>query len=63
MTITSGVLTFPPLFMILLCLMLCPIESGVTEAMYGLPRVVDKTLLWCQCNVIPVSTLKKPRGQ
>jgi hypothetical protein len=27
--------------------MLCPIESGVTEVVHGLPRVVAKTLIWC----------------
>jgi hypothetical protein len=34
----------------------------VHEAMHGLPRVIDKILLWCQCNVIPVSTLKQSGG-
>jgi hypothetical protein len=48
--------------MILLCLMLCPIESGISEAVHGLSRVVAKTIIWCQCNVIPALTLKKPRG-
>jgi hypothetical protein len=48
--------------MILLCLMLCPIESSVTEVVYGLSREVAKILIWCSCNVIPTLPLKKLRG-